>query len=190
MNKLSLSLILFAFSLFFIFSTEANENQIKYNPVPKLAKIKITFADTEWNGTQIPSGQQCQRFGGNNPSTPRLIVKDIPPMTNLIIMEYSDRSHYPMDNGGHGKIGYRISGKVKKVTIPSIAGHSFELPDGFVLLTPQQAPSWDKAGAYMPPCSGGRGNSYYVTVNTVYQETEGNLEFKLLGQAVLELGKY
>jgi len=53
-----------------------------------------------------------------------------------------------------------------------------------------QGSSWDTAGAYMPPCSGGMGNRYYVTVNAVYQASPESKEFKLLGQAVLELGKY
>jgi hypothetical protein len=95
-----------------------------------------------------------------------------------------------MDNGGHGKIGYRISENTKEITIPSVPGHSFDLPESFFIVSPHQAPHWDKAGAYMPPCSGGAGNSYYVTVNAVYQATPERKEFKLLGQAVLELGKY
>ena len=95
-----------------------------------------------------------------------------------------------MDHGGHGKFGYRIPQNTKAIIIPSVTGHSFELPEGFFILSPDQAPSWDKAGAYMPPCSGGRGNAYYVTVNAVYQSKPETKEFKLLGQAVLELGKY
>ena len=163
---------------------------VKYNPVDSHAKLKISFADPDWNGERIPTGQQCQRFGGNNPSTPRLMIKGIPPETNAIIMEYSDRSFPPMDNGGHGKIGYRISQKVKEIIIPSVPGHSFDMPKDFFIVSPHQAPNWDTAGAYQPPCSGGRGNSYYVTVNAVFQEKPESNEFRLLGQAALELGKY
>ena len=156
----------------------------------KIANLKVSFVDPIWDGKTVPIGQQCQRFGGSNPSTPRLMIKGIPAETNAIIMEYSDRSYPPMDDGGHGKIGYRIPGNTKEIIIPSVPGHSFDLPEGFFIVSPHQAPGWDKAGAYMPPCSGGRGNSYYVTVKAVYQSSSENKEFKLIGQAVLELGTY
>ena len=188
MKKIASLIWLFSFIL--VFPLEAGENKVKYNPVANPAKLQVSFADTDWNGKQVPAGKQCQRFGGGNPLTPRLIIKGIPPESNAIIMEYSDRSYPPMDDGGHGKIGYRISGKTKEIIIPSVPGHTFDLPEGFFIISPHQAPGWDKAGAYMPPCSGGRGNSYYVTVNAVYQATQERKEFKLLGQAVLELGKY
>ena len=171
-------------------NAEDNFSTVKYNPVANPAKLMISFADPDWNGEQIPTGQQCQRFGGNNPSTPRLMIQGIPPEANAIIMEYSDRNFPPMDSGGHGKIGYRISQKVMEIIIPSVPGHSFDMPKGFFIVSPHQAPNWDKAGAYQPPCSGGRGNAYYVTVNAVFQETPESKKFKLLGQAVLELGKY
>jgi hypothetical protein len=79
---------------------------------------------------------------------------------------------------------------MKEAVIPSVPGHNFDLPEGFFILSPHQAPNWDKAGAYQPPCSGGNGNSYYATVNAVYQETPESNEFKLLGQAIIELGQY
>lgn len=188
MKKTASLTILFLFAL--VFSIEADENTVKYIPVANPAKLQISFADSDWNGKEVPNGQQCQRFGGSNPSTPRLMIRGIPPGTNVIIMEYSDRSYSPMDKGGHGKIGYRIPDNTKEIIIPSVPGHSFKLPKGFFIISPHQAPAWDKAGAYMPPCSGGMGNSYYVTVNAVHQSTPERKEFKLLGYAVLELGEY
>jgi len=182
-------LMTFLFILFLLFVTEAVASDTS-NAVSKSAKLRVSFVDSMWDGKSVPAGQQCQRFGGNNPSTPRLMIKGIPPRTNAIIMEYSDRSYTPMDDGGHGKIGYRIPENTKEIIIPSVPGHSFDLPEGFFIVSPHQAPGWDKAGAYMPPCSGGRGNSYYVTVKAVYQSSSENKEFKLLGQVVLELGTY
>lgn len=152
--------------------------------------LKVSFADPVWDGRRVPAGQQCLRFGGENPSTPRLMVQGIPAGTNVIVMEYSDRSHAPMDNGGHGKIGYRIPEGIKEVTVPSVPGHSFEMPEGVFIIAPHRAPGWDTAGAYMPPCSGGRGNAYYVTVKAVYQPSAGSTDFKVLGQASLEMGTY
>ena len=155
-----------------------------------LPKLKLAFADPAWDGKKIPEGQQCQRFGGKNPSTPKLLVDDIPDNADAIIMEFSDRNYSPMDAGGHGKIGFRIDKGTPKVTIPSIPGHSFDLPNGFFLVKAHQAPSWDKAGAYMPPCSGGRGNAYYVTVKAVNEIAEGYQDYNVLGMGRLELGKY
>ena len=188
MKKITSLIMLFLFAL--VFSTEAGENTVKYNPVANPAKLQISFADPDWNGKQVPVGQNCQKYGGKNPSTPRLIIKGIPSGTNAIIMEYSDRDWGPMDDGGHGKIGYRIVEGTTEITVPSVPGHTFNLPKGFFIVAPHLAPEWDKAGAYMPPCSGGMGNRYYVTINAVYQATPESKEFKLLGQAVLELGKY
>jgi hypothetical protein len=180
---------MFFFIVFVLFFTEGVASDTS-NEVSKSAKLQVSFVDSMWDGKTVPKGLQCQRFGGSNPSTPRLMIKDIPPGTNAIIMEYSDRSYPPMDAGGHGKIGYRIPENTKEIIIPSVPGHSFNLPEGFFIVSAHQAPGWDKAGAYMPPCSGGRGNSYYVTVKAVYQSSSENKEFKLLGQAVLELGTY
>jgi hypothetical protein len=162
----------------------------EYKPVASLAKLEISFADAEWDGKTVPMGQQCQRFGGSNPSTPRLIVKNIPAGTNAIIMEYSDRDWPPMDEGGHGKIGYRIPEGTTEIVMPSVPGHTFDLPEGFFLVAAHQGSSWDKAGAYMPPCSGGMGNRYYVTVKAGFKASPESKEFKMLGQAVLELGKF
>ncbi len=187
MKNIASLIMLFLFTL--VYSIETGANTVKYNPVSNPAKLQISFADPDWNGKQVPTGQQCQRFGGSNPSTPRLIIKGIPSGTNAIIMEYSDRSFYPMDNGGHGKIGYRIAQNTSEITIPSVPGHSLDLPQGFFLVAKHQG-FRNKGDAYLPPCSGGGGNSYYVTVNAVYQATPESKEFKLLGQAVLELGKY
>jgi hypothetical protein len=117
-------------------------------------------------------------------------VKNIPSDANAIIMEYSDRDWPPMDNGGHGKIGYRILPGVRRITIPPIPGHTFELPVGFFLVKEHQGASWDRAGAYMPPCSGGRGNAYYVTVKAVVGNPAQEKDFRLLGKGALELGRY
>ena len=152
--------------------------------------FKAIFADAEWDGKTVPKGQQCKRFDGKDPSTPKLMVVGIPAEANAIVMEYSDRSYPPMDNGGHGKIGYIISSGTEEVTIPSVPGHSFELPETFFIVAPHQAPGWDTAGAYMPPCSGGNGNNYYVTVKAVVLDEGKKDSFKELDHVVLEMGKY
>ena len=173
------------FAGFLVRSALAGENKQVSHPV----KLDVSFADPIWDGKTVPTGQQCQRFEGK-PSTPRLIIKSIPAGTNAIIMEFSDRDWPPMDDGGHGKIGYRIPEGTTEIVIPPVPGHTFDLPEGFFLVAAHQGSSWDTAGAYMPPCSGGMGNRYYVTIKAIYQASPKSKEFKLLGQAVLELGRY
>ena len=149
-----------------------------------------SISDSLWDGITVPKGQQCKKFGGKNPSTPQLRIQHIPDQANAIVMEYSDRSWPPMDNGGHGKIGYTISLGTRDVTIPSVSGHSFKLPEGFFIIAPHQSPGWDEAGAYMPPCSGGAGNKYYVTIKAVVLSGSDPATFKELAKIVLEMGKY
>lgn len=93
-----------------------------------------------------------------------------------------------MDGGGHGKIGYRIPANASTVNIPSVTGHTFDLPKGFFLIEAQRAPKWDKVGAYLPPCSGGKGNDYYITVKAV-KEVDGGIR-RILGTVELPMGKY
>ncbi len=152
--------------------------------------LELTFDDSDWDGKTVPVGQQCQSQGGDNPSTPRIIVSSIPEGSNAIVLEFSDRDYRPMDDGGHGKIGFLILEGTKEAVIPSIPGHSFNLPNDFFIIQEHQASSFDTAGAYMPPCSGGIGNSYYVTVKAVMLISEEDKTYTLLGQGTLELGKY
>ena len=125
----------------------------------KAGEFVVQLSNPTWDGVSIPKGEQCQKFGGNAPKTPELSVSGIPAGTNLIILEFSDRSYKPMDNGGHGKIGYALNKQRDSVVIPSVLGHNFYLPAGFFMVAAHRSPKWDKAGAYMPPCSGGKGNS-------------------------------
>ncbi len=102
-------------------------------------------------------------------------------------MEYSDKTYKKMDDGGHGKIGYALNGGGDSAQVPSIPGHSFDLPSGFFLVAAHRAPKWDKAGAYMPPCSGGKGNDYHLTVKAIKQDGETS---EVLAQTLVVLGKY
>lgn len=159
-----------------------------YQPVEHMATIKVAFVNPQWDGKRVPDGQQCGKFGGNG-ATPELQISNIPSNANAIIMEYSDRDYGKMDHGGHGKIGYRLTPGTRQVTIPSLPGHSFELPDNFFLVSSHINPAWDRPGAYLPPCSGGQGNRYYVTVKVVYMAPKGEQSL-LLGHANLNLGSY
>lgn len=155
----------------------------------KLPKLKLAFGDPAWDGKKIPQGQQCRKFGGKG-STPPLVVSNIPKQANAIIMEYSDRDWPPMNNGGHGIIGFNIAPGTKETKIPPLPGHSYDLPKGFFLVAEHMGPAWDKAGAYMPPCSGGRGNEFYVVVKAVRLAKPGDKSGKVLAMGELVLGVY
>lgn len=141
------------------------------------------FADDSWDGMHVPKGQQCQKFGGNNPATPRLIVSGIPSGSTALVLEYSDRDYEPMDDGGHGKMKFLLDPQTSAVEVPAVLGHTFDIPPTFKLIEAHRGPSWDKAGAYMPPCSGGRGNAYYVKVKAVEGE-------QVTATTILEMGTY
>lgn len=145
--------------------------------------LDVELADAAWNGDKVPSGQQCQKFGGINPVTPKLSVSDIPAGTDTIVLEYSDRDSQKMNNGGHGRMSFEIKTGSSMVEIPSVSGHTFDIPALFKIIEAHRSPGWDKAGAYMPPCSGGKGHEYYVTVKAVSGE-------KVNASSIIELGKF
>ena len=150
------------------------------------ADLGLAFVNDLWDGKTIPAGQQCRKFGGTG-GTPALRVSSIPPDANALVMEFSDRTYTPMDQGGHGKLGYRIEAGTAETIIPTVPPHTTDLPEGFWTVAPHGAPGWDTAGAYLPPCSGGKGNEYYVTVKAVTKEDD---RLRVITEAVLEMGTY
>lgn len=156
-------------------------------PTQATEKMTASLADTAWNGITIPDGQQCDKFGGQG-SSPKIHVANIPAGTDALVVEYSDESYEPMRDGGHGKIGYRILSKAREITIPAVKGHSFDLPEPFFIVEPQRAPQWDKAGAYLPPCSGGKGNTYTATIKAV--KLDSGRVGETITDSSLVLGKY
>lgn len=153
------------------------------------AELELSFTDSAWTADGIPEGQQCQKFKGVNPQSPELVVKNIPEGTTAIVMEFSDRTMKPMDNGGHGKVGYKIPAGSTEVTIPRVPGHTEDLPDGFFTVAVHRAAGWDTAGAYLPPCSGGRGNHYFIDVKAV-KLGDANDVSNVLDQASIPLATF
>ncbi len=151
------------------------------------ADFSAQLADEAWDGKMIPKGQQCQKFKGEQPATPALKISGIPAGTNMLEMAYSDRDYEPMNNGGHGRVGMALNHAHDSIDVPAIAGHSFDLPTGFLSIEAHRNPKWDKAGTYMPPCSGGKGHAYYVTVKAL--QFDGN-SAKTLAETLVEIGKY
>ena len=63
--------------------------------------LGVAFVDSAWGGDSVPEGQQCQKFEGTGKS-PEIEVTGIPSGANAIVLEFSDRSYQPMDNGDEG----------------------------------------------------------------------------------------
>lgn len=145
--------------------------------------LDVSFVDDKWDGVTVPEGQQCQKFDGVNPGTPKLSLSDIPVGSDSVVLAYSDRNSKKMNNSGHGVMEYTLPKEVSSAQLPIVFGHTYEMPQGFAMTAEHRGAGWDRAGAYMPPCSGGKGNAYYVTIQTY----AGN---QVTAETVMELGKY
>lgn len=164
-------------------------NRHLYHQMPVMSELRITFVDPAWDGRVIPADQQCRRDGGHG-RTPALKVENIPPKANELLIEFSDKSFIPMDKGGHGIIGYRLTPGATEALIPAIPGHTFDLPAPFFVVSAHRRPAWDAPGAYLPPCSGGNGNYYYVTIKAIYASDQLEQMPRMLGRGKLNLGRY
>ncbi|MEZ5529634.1 MAG: hypothetical protein R3E57_06825 [Porticoccaceae bacterium] len=158
-----------------------------YQTTAEVMPLQVSLADPAWDGQAIPAGQQCKKFGGNG-ATPPLKISGIPEGANAVIVAFSDRSWFLMDHGGHGMIGFWTGGLLDSVEIPAIAGETFELPQG-VFLERQHQGGRGAPGAYLPPCSGGRGNRYFAEVAAVFKGS-GDEPTRLLAEGEVFLGRY
>ena len=186
MNKIHLHYYLLFLTLSLMPARSINADQM--TSISDVIVLHLAFSDPNWDGKIIPEGQQCIEFGGNGAS-PRITVKDIPPLVNELVLEFSDATYKPCDNGGHGVISYQISKGSKEITIPSIPGQTFNLPKGFSLIKEHcGANLMMQPGAYIGPCPG-IGNLYYVTVKALYQKFDRS-EAEILGFGRLDMGTY
>jgi len=151
------------------------------------ADLTVEFADPAWNGSKIPAGQHCKKFGGAG-ATPPLTVSNIPPEANAIVVAFNDKSYQQLSyDGGHGKIGFHITPGAGTVTLPAVPGGTSDMPDGVWLVKKNRATgAWSSPG-YLPPCSGGRGNKYEAEVYAVI--LEGN-DYKEIAEGEITLGRY
>jgi hypothetical protein len=149
-----------------------------------------SFTDPAWDGKSVPEGQQCQKFGGENPFSPEIKVVGIPEGTEAIVVKFNDESYQNMNYGGHGKLAVLIEPGVTEMVFPSVIGHSFDLPEGVIMISAHQAPNWDKKGAYMPPCSGGKRNRYTATIEASKIKNLEKKKFKKIKKIKIQMGKY
>jgi len=154
-----------------------------------VATLTASFADEAWSGQKIPDKQWCRRFGGEG-ATPPLTIADLPEGATHVIVEFNDETYEPMNNGGHGALRFAIPQGRSSVSLPPIPGETEDLPAGVAMLKAHAAPNWSgTGGAYLPPCSGGRGNSYSATIKAVTLAPDGKTG-TVLGKGKIALGAY
>lgn len=135
-----------------------------------------------WDGIDVPDGQQCTLFDGNG-ATPIMTVGGMPAGTTVLHVEYNDLSYQPLSkDGGHGTIGFDVSGGT--ATLPSIPGLTDEFAAGIYVVRPARSGGAYASNGYLPPCSGGRGNSYAADV--IAFDAAGNR----LAHVTVAIGRY
>lgn len=159
-----------------------------YKPVDNLAKLDVSFVDPAWDGKTVPKIGICQPYEGKG-DTPALKVKGIPAGANAIVVEYSDRSFAPMDNGGHGVLRYTIAKGQAEVVLPATPGMTDKMPEG-VTIESNNRGQRNVAPGYRGPCSGGRGNLYEGVVKAVFKGANDKEQSLLLGEGKFSLGRY
>ena len=158
--------------------------------VAAAAELTVAFADPAWTGGKIPAGQHCKKFGGNG-ATPPLVVSGIPAGANAIVVEFNDLSYSKLSrDGGHGKVGFLIPEGAVEATLIAVPGGTNDLPDGTWLVKKNRAKgAWRSAG-YLPPCSGGKRNTYAADVIAVTIDPASKKVQEELAEATITIGKY
>jgi hypothetical protein len=171
----------FAIATFLYFLTAACFSQ---------STFKAVVTDSAWDGKTVPKSQVCKRFGGKEAVSPTIQVDGIPLEANAILISFSDESYTQMSNGGHGVILFDHQMKTSAV-IPNIPAETDNLPEGLSQFKSHSGRGWSgSGGAYLPPCSGGRGNYYSVEIAAVIVDIPSKKIVKKLAKASLELGRY
>lgn len=149
------------------------------------ADLSAKFVDDMWNKAEVPKSEVCSNFNTKAGSTPSIMVSNIPAKTTKIVLAFSDETFQGMRDGGHGIISYSIDKDASSVTIPSIQGETFDLPTNFTSVVKHRGGKYKKTeGAYLAPCSGGKGNTYSVLIKAVDNDEH------TLGSTSLTLGTF
>lgn len=161
-----------------------------YNPdYIDVRELSVRFIKpTDWDGKRIPLTQICQAEGGRG-STPPLYVDNIPPETNVIILEINNTSNVALStDGGQGSVGFYHDGSESATLIP-VPGEAYILPS-FAFEERASRVNPARPFAYMPPCFP-RKNKYSATVKAV--KRTGSFDKQktvVLGEGLIELGVY
>lgn len=148
------------------------------------AGLSATFVDDMWKKSAVPKSEVCSKFNTKAGSTPAITLENIPVNTTKIVLAFSDETFKGMRDGGHGVIAYKVPKNSSTVTIPSIKGETFDLAKKFSSVIKHRAEKYGKTpGAYLAPCSGGKGNIYSVSIKAMNEE-------QVLDSTNLTLGTY
>ena len=148
------------------------------------SSFSASFVDSLWNGKTVSEEMVCSDYNMDSGSTPEILLENISKNSNKVILEFSDETFKGMRNGGHGVISYNFKSGLEKIVIPSVEGETFDLPDGFKSIKEHRAGKYGKErGAYLAPCSGGKGNTYSVLIKVMNDN-------KILDITKLTLGIY
>jgi hypothetical protein len=153
-------------------------------PDDKVGAMTAKFIDGGWDGITIPANQVCRKFGGTG-ATPRLALDGYHTGTQVILLAFNDETYEPMNNGGHGIVGFRINGKY--ASTGAMAGEVNIISQGQFIVADNRG---GEVPGYLPPCSGGRGNLYSVTVMAVTWADTNPPSYRVLNQTRVELGRY
>jgi len=164
----------------------------KYEPSPNMVELKAEFVKSKWNGNRVPKDEVCSNYNKKAGSTPAIKITNLPKGSTKVILTFNDLSVPKMASGGHGVLSYDVSNSDSTVIIPSMMGETFDLPNGFSSIQAHKAALYfgKTPGAYIAPCSGGRGNIYDVKIEAIHEYTDADKKPILLGDTKLRLGTY
>lgn len=150
------------------------------------ANMTANFADPQtWDGEMVPKEAVCSNYNTEAGSTPEIVLRYIPTGTQDIILTFTDETFKGMSDGGHGILQYTLEEDTYKVIIPTVQGETFDLPEDFTSIIQHRGTKYGKTqGAYLAPCSGGKGNTYSVLIQAVDKKSTE------LDRVTLTLGKY
>ena len=140
--------------------------------------MNVQFNGKGWDGVKVPPGEICRQYGGAG-STPPLKITNIPKGTDKIRTEFNAEDFAQLANGGHAILLFDHNGSQQAV-LKSVAGETNEMPKGTTLVSANRGSG---GYGYLPPCSGGKGSRYSVTVKAM----KGN---EVLDQSTVIIGKY
>jgi hypothetical protein len=147
------------------------------------ADLEIQLTDAKWDGETVPADQVCQRFNGHG-ATPPMRISGLPTGTQSLQVAFNDESYQPMDKGGHGILQFTLAPGSTTVDLPVVQGETDDLPAGVTKVSGHRAPGWSgTGGAYLPPCSGGQGNTYTATASAMAGD-------EVLASGKVSLGKF
>ena len=134
---------------------------------PAAADISVKLLPP-WTGKSVPTGQQCPLNGGKG-ATPPMEGSGIPAGTAWLLVEFDDKSYGPLSkNGGHGTLLYPVKGATTR--LPAVPGMTDRLPGGVRVHKASRGSGKYRSDGYLPPCSGGQGNTYTATVYPIGQD--------------------